>query len=374
MNECIQLKTGPRSRFGISSIATFCPEQVIPNAWYQSALPRKFVNHTGIESRTVSFEDEVTMACHSVDNLVKDTSCSLADCAAIVFASPSFVPMSVANRFLGREQARQEQPNRAARRLVEQLGIHPRRSIGINGFCSGYAKALSIVKNRLMPRLELSESEYILVITSSRISRITDFSCRQSGALFGDFATATMLSLCDSKDYPVALEVVDAQYCKQTVDQAYFDFDMKEDVLVPTNDGGRSVESKRLVFSMNGMGIADTAPRAMAASAADLLKSNGVDPSEIHQIVPHQAGDGILRLAGMKFADVGLTAEVVSGMAKEVGNVSSGSVPFSLRRLWRKLHGNVLCPVAAVGDPGKREVSRGCILLRSTNRKHSIAA
>ncbi len=360
--------------FGISSISTFRPKQVISNAWYESTLPRKFVNHTGIESRLVSFEDEVTMAARCVRNLEKEASCFLEDCAAVVFASPSFVPMSVANRFLGRERARQEQPNRAAHRLVERLGIQPRRVLGINGFCSGYAKALSLVKNKLMPSIELADSEFILVVTASRISRITDFSCRQSGALFGDLATATMLSRCDSKTYPVAFEVIDARYGKKPVNRAYFDFTMKDDVLVPTDTGGRSHEAKRLVFSMDGMGIADTAPRAMAASAHEILVANAVNPGDIQHIVPHQAGDGILRLAGMKFEDVGLTAAVVNGMAKEVGNVSSGSVPFALKRLWGELHGNVLCPVAAVGGPGKCEVSQGCILLRSTRRSRSIAA
>ena len=181
MSQRPQLPFRAPPSFGISSISTFRPKQVIPNAWYESTLPRKFVNHTGIESRLISFEDEVTMGTQCVQNLVSEASCFLEDCAGVVFASPSFVPMAVANRFLGRERARQEQPNRAAYRLVERLGIRPRRVLGINGFCSGYAKALSLVKNKLMPSIELSDSEFILVVTASRISRITDYSCRQSG-------------------------------------------------------------------------------------------------------------------------------------------------------------------------------------------------
>jgi 3-oxoacyl-[acyl-carrier-protein] synthase-3 len=282
--------------------------------------------------------------------------------------------MSVANRYLGRELARREQPTRAAVELVQRLGIQPRRVCGINGFCCGYAKALKMIKRKLLPSLALSESEFMLVITASRISRITDYSCRQSGALFGDLATVTLLSRCDSRDYPVALEVLDARFSKKPVRGVYFDFALKQDVLVPTEDGGRSQQAQRLVFSMDGMGIADTAPRAMAAAAQETLLANSVDPREIQYVVPHQAGDGILRLAEMKFEAMGLTAGVVNGMAKEVGNVSSGSVPFALKRLWSRLHGHVLCPVAAVGSPGKCEVSQGCILLRSTQRNQSIAA
>jgi 3-oxoacyl-[acyl-carrier-protein] synthase III len=282
--------------------------------------------------------------------------------------------MSIANRHWDRNRAREEQLNRAAHRFAESLEIRPRSVIGINSFCSGYARALALVKNKLLPTISLSATEFVLVVTSSRISRITDFSCKQSGALFGDFATATILSRCDSYKYPVSFEVVDALFNKRRVPRPMFDFSMKEDVLVPTPSGGRSYEPQRLVFSMDGMGIADIAPRGMAASAARIMESNRLSPDDVHHVVPHQAGDGILRLAGMKLEDAGLKVDVVNGMAKDIGNVSSSSVPSAIRSLWHELKGNILCPVAAVGAPGKCEVSEGCILLRATPKQHSAAA
>ena len=302
------------------------------------------------------------MAADCVRQLVSKTECDLRDCAGLIFVTPSFVPMHVANRYMNREQARKEQPTRAAHQLAELLEIAPRRVAGMNGFCSGYAKAFSFAKQRFISSIGLKSTEFILVITSNRISRITDYGCRQSGALFGDMATASLLSRTDSEKYPVKFKLVDACYSKKGVSRAYFDFSMKENVLVPTAEGGRDVEPERLVFSMDGMGIADTAPRAMAASADELLNANGVEPSEIQHIVPHQAGNGIIRLASMKFEQLGLTADVVNGFAKNIGNVSSGSVPFALRKLWSELSGYVLCPVAAVGSPGRPEVSQGCLL------------
>ena len=54
--------------------------------------------------------------------------------------------------------------------------------------------------------LDLKKSGiYILPITSNRISRITDFGCRQSGALFGDFVTVSVLARTDSDLYPFDL-------------------------------------------------------------------------------------------------------------------------------------------------------------------------
>ena len=36
-------------------------------------------------------------------------------------------------------------------------------------------------RKKMLPGLDLKKSEYVLLITSNRISRITDFGCRQSG-------------------------------------------------------------------------------------------------------------------------------------------------------------------------------------------------
>ncbi|MBL6724812.1 MAG: hypothetical protein ISQ09_06970 [Rubripirellula sp.] len=351
--------------FGISHISLYQPEQVIANDWYGDSLPKKFVNHTGIEERHISFEDEVSMASKCIEGLSGQNDIDLEDCAGLVFVTPSFVPMHIANRYMNREQARREQPTRAAYALAEKLGLSARKIIGMNGFCSGYAKACLYAKQKMIPTLDLQNSEYILLVTSNRISRITDYGCRQSGALFGDFATVTVLANSDSQKYPVRFDLIDVCYSRQPVSRAYFDFSKKQNVLVPTPDGGREVLTDRLVFSMDGMGIADTAPRAMAASASELLQANGIAAAEVNRIVPHQAGNGIIRLASMKFEQLGLEAAVVNGFAKQVGNVSSGSVPFALSKLWQELSGYVLCPVAAVGSPGRPEVSQGCLLFKT---------
>jgi 3-oxoacyl-[acyl-carrier-protein] synthase III len=114
------------------------------------------------------------------------------------------------------------------------------------------------------------------------------------------------------------------------------------------------------------MGIADTAPRAMASAAGDMLNETGLQPDSIRYVVPHQAGAGIVRLTEMRLRDAGFTAEVVNGMTSNVGNVSSGSIPYTLHQLWNQLDGNILCPVASVGPAGEPAVAQGCIAIRST--------
>ncbi|MEM7783081.1 MAG: 3-oxoacyl-[acyl-carrier-protein] synthase III C-terminal domain-containing protein, partial [Planctomycetota bacterium] len=129
----------------------------------------------------------------------------------------------------------------------------------------------------------------------------------------------------------------------------------------------------RIVFSLDGMGIADIAPRAMANAATKMIKKNDLQPEQIAGIVPHQAGAGIVRLTGMKLEQAGFEVAPINGLTSELGNVSSGSVPYALHQHWNDLEGNILCPVAAVGSPGKPEVSQGCVLLKAASKTRAVA-
>ena len=357
---------------GIAAIATYEPSWVLANDWFAGTIPRKFVHHTGIHSRPISRDDEVTQAERAVQNLVRETDCDLGDCVAIVLASPSFVPRSAARKFLSPEQVRQESPQRAAHELSSRLHLKSAHVRGINWFCSGYSKALQVVQRRILPRIALGQNQFVLVVTSSRISRITDYSCQQTAGLFGDLATATLLARTDSLKYPVNLELLHASAEKRPADGVFFDFHLRQAVPAPTEDGGRTLDAEKLVFSLDGMGIADVAPRAMAAAIEGGLKATGIAPGDVQLVIPHQAGTAIVRLAAMKIEQLGIAGEVINGHTQSVGNVSSGSIPYTLKRLWPRLAGVIACPTAAVGNPGIAEVSQGCILLRTTPRHQSL--
>jgi 3-oxoacyl-[acyl-carrier-protein] synthase III len=362
---------------GISAISIYEPPWVLGNEWFGDTIPRKFVHHTGIESRCVSLEDEVTMAIRAVRNMQRDTGCDLKDCAAVVFASPSFVPLKVARQLLDPERAEQERLRRAARQVVRRLGIPECRAIGLNWFCSGYSRAIAVACRRLLPRLRLAQDQFILVITASRISRITDYGCKQTGALFGDLATVTLLARTDNRTHPVHFNVLYADAEKLPAEAPYFNFQMRNSVLVPRAGGGTEHADVRLVFSLDGMGIADVAPRAMSSAAAKALQLTGIRAEDVRFVVPHQAGTGIVRFTGMKLESCGIRGELINGLTQQIGNVSSCSIPYAMKKTWQRLSGIVACPTAAVGSPGIAEVSQGCILLQATplhDRQRQAAA
>lgn len=351
---------------GISAIATYEPPWVLGNDWYGEIVPRKFVHHTGIESRAISSEDEVTMALRVAKNLQREVGCDFQDCAGVIFVSPSFVPVSTAYKHLGAQRAYEERLQVAARQFVRRLGISTRHVAGINWFCSGYTKALSMACRRFLPERKLERDKHLLIVNVSRISRITDYACKQTGALFGDMATATLIARTDSQKYPAHFEIRYAGAEKQPADGKFFNFQLREQVLTPAPDGGKDHAAQKLVFSIDGMGIADAAPRAMSCALAKALAATSTPPQDVRFVVPHQAGSGIVRLTGMKLEELGVQGELINGLTKQIGNVSSCSIPYALKRYWNKLVGTVACPTAAVGAPGRPELLQGCALLRAT--------
>ena len=66
--------------FGIAKIALHQPEQVIANHWYGESLLKKFVNHTGIEERHISFSDEVTMAVECIEQMLTESAIKQGEC------------------------------------------------------------------------------------------------------------------------------------------------------------------------------------------------------------------------------------------------------------------------------------------------------
>jgi len=362
---------------GISAISLHQPPWELENDWFGDTMPRKFAHHTGIEARAISLDDEVTMGLHAVRQLQRETGCNLADCRGIVFVSPSFLPASIARRHLEPSQVAHERPSHAAKQLASALGMRRCRTIGLNWFCCGYSRAFALVCRRWGPRLALRREEYLLVVAASRISRITDYSCVKTAGLFGDMASATMLAPTASRRHPVHFKVIHADAEKQPAERPVFDFHLRARVPIPVHGGGMVHADERLVYSLDGMAIAEIAPRAMSAAVVKALAKAGLSGGDVNFIVPHQAGSGIVRFTGMKLDEYGVCGELINGLTRRTGNVSACSIPYALKQTWGRLTGLIACPTAAVGSPGKSEILQGCILLRATplhERQTSAAA
>ena len=118
---------------GISAIATYEPPWVLGNDWFRDILPRKFVEHSGIVSRRISQEDEITMGVRAVENLRKETHCRLDDCVAVVFVASSLVSPAVVEQSPDRKQFLRKYGQVAARQFCQRLGCPQSRCSASTG-------------------------------------------------------------------------------------------------------------------------------------------------------------------------------------------------------------------------------------------------
>jgi 3-oxoacyl-[acyl-carrier-protein] synthase III len=351
---------------GISGIGVHQPDLVLGNEWFNGTLSRKFVAHTGIQTRRISWDDEITMGRRAVEALQAQTDCDLRDCAGMVVAVSSLMQSRSADEQQWPGVANHSERARiVACLLAQRLDISARHVFGINWGCSGYPRALEIARRFVLPAVDLRDDQFILVVTINRTSRIIDFGCKNTGAIFGDMAQASLLARVDSRRYPVRFALEYAAAESRPVGSVMFDFHLRENVLAPTPDGGRATLPHRSVLFMDMMGIGDAAPRAMASATADALRRTHISPDDVDYIVPHQAGVAVVNLAAMKLDEFHVRGELLNGFTRDVGNISSSSVPFVLQQMWHRLHGIIVCPTAGVGKAGHASLSQGCVVLRS---------
>ena len=305
------------------------------------------------------------MGVRAVENLRRETGCDFGDCAGVVFISSSLLPYALARQHLGEERGKRERIGLAMREFARRLGIEPPHVRGANWGCSGYAKGLQIAR-RTAAAVELKPDQFILLATVNRTSKITDYGQAAAAAVFGDMAQVTLLASVESQKYPVHFRLLYSATASQRADGVFFKYQLRKNVLTPTCDGGRTAEPERVVFALDMMGLGDTAPRAMAEAAAKALRAAGVQPQDVRYVIPHQAGSGMVRLTAIKLDELGIRGEVINGITREIGNVSSSSIPYAIKQAWDRLDGIIACPQAGVGRPGTATVSYGCTILEAT--------
>ncbi|MDR1140164.1 MAG: ketoacyl-ACP synthase III, partial [Planctomycetaceae bacterium] len=165
----------------IRSIAYYLPENYLGNA----ELAQKFSNWTeekivyklGIERRPIAASEEtaVDMAVKAAENLFENGCCEPEEIDFLLFCTQSpdyFLPTS-------------------ACLIHERLGLP--KSCGALDFnlgCSGYIYGLSLAKGMI----ETGSAQKVLFITSETYSKYINHEDRASRPLFGDGASATLIS------------------------------------------------------------------------------------------------------------------------------------------------------------------------------------
>lgn len=211
-------------------------------------------------------------------------------------------------------------PNTAC--LIQaRLGIEKTGSLDIQAACTGYLYALSIAKSFI----ESGIYKNILIVASEKLSSIVDYTDRNTCVLFGDGASACVVS---SKGAGLLVHNLslgsDGQYA---------------DLLILPGGGSRNpatpetIAKKMHFVQMEGKEIFKHAVRRMASAASIVLEQAGLVQEDIRWLVPHQANIRIIEAIAKRFS---YSTKQVFLTVQKYGNTSASSIGIALDELIRE--------------------------------------
>lgn len=169
----------------------------------------------------------------------------------------------------------------------------------INAACSGFVYALAVAHG-----LIAIGSQKVLLIGTDTLSRITDWTDRNTAVLFADGSGAAVLEAVDGPGQLLAWDL---------------DADGHAEELLYAEIGGN--------IQMDGKEVFRRAVRIMVDSAQKSLAIAGVSADDIALVVPHQANTRIIEAACDR---LGIPMERTAVVLHETGNTSSASIPLAL--------------------------------------------
>ena len=260
------------------------------------------VERTGIRGRRVAADGETTA-----------TLAVTAGAAAIKQAG--FVPEDVELLIVATTTPEQPVPETSAF-VHEGLGLRC-GAFDIGAGCAGFVYSL-VAGSLLLAGGGLGS---VLVIGSETLSRIIDYSDRQTCVLFGDGAGAVLLIAGDGDDGPGILA---------------WDLgcDGSATALIQLPAGGSRLPTSTATVAagqhyvrMDGQEVFRRAVRLLADSASVVLDRAGVAVDEIDLLIPHQANARIMRAVASR---LGIEPQRVVVNIDRYGNTSAASVPLAL--------------------------------------------
>lgn len=281
----------------IIATGSYLPNKILTNFDMEKIVETSddwIVERTGIKQRHIADDNELTtdLAYNASKQAIENSNINKDDIELIVFATTT--------------------PDKtfpsSATILQNKLGISSKCfAFDVQAVCCGFIYALNIANNFI----KTGQVKTALVIGAETISRIVDWTDRNTCVLFGDGAGAVILQATE--------EDKGILNCKMHSDGQY-------GPLLDTS-GGVSLNQKSGLIHMEGREIFKLAVNKMSDCVFENLQECGLTADDISLLVPHQANKRIIDGVGRK---LGLPAEKVILTVQDHANTSAASVPLAL--------------------------------------------
>jgi 3-oxoacyl-[acyl-carrier-protein] synthase-3 len=291
-------------RAAITAVSSYVPDRVLTNAELSKRLDTSdewIVTRTGIRERRIGAPGQTTsmMGAEAVRQLMERRGLQSGDIDAIIVATVTPDMLFPATACL----------------IQDQLGLSGAWGFDLSAACSGFLYALTTGAQLIASGVH----QRVVVVGADLMSSIIDPLDRTTAVLFGDGAGAALLELAES-DYGI----LDFYH--------RVDGSGRNDLLMPA--GGSllppsiaTVTARQHFLKQNGRAVFKFAVTTMVESVQMVLSRNGLTPSDLAMVVPHQANQRILDATAER---LGLPHERVASVLSRYGNTTGATLPLAL--------------------------------------------
>jgi 3-oxoacyl-[acyl-carrier-protein] synthase-3 len=287
---------------------SYLPEKVLSNRDLERMVETNdewIVSRTGMKERRIAAPDEFTstMGAVAARHALADAGLAAEEIDYILVATltPDYAFPSTACL------------------IQHAIGAKQAVAVDMQAACSGYLYCLSMAK----ALVESGMYKNVLVIASEKLSSITNYKDRSTCVLFGDGASACIVSL---KGSGLAIEAV----------QLGADGEQANLLIMPAggcrNPATAETVAQELHFiKMAGNEVFKHAVRRMEAACKGCLDTLKINETDVSWLIPHQANLRIIDAIGRRFEH--LPPERIFKTIQKYGNTSASSVGIALDEL-----------------------------------------
>lgn len=205
--------------------------------------------------------------------------------------------------------------------VQNNLGAKKAAAFDISAACSGFIYGLSIADNAIRG----GTARKALVIGAEVLSRIIDWSDRNTCLLFGDGSGAVVIEACESEQGILSTHLHS--------DGSYWELLHQPGCGSRNPAVQKTLDDRNVFLKMQGNEVFKLAVRAMEDAALQALEQNSLTPPDIDIFIPHQANLRIIDAIGKR---LGLSSDKVFVNIDHYGNTSAASIPLALDEANRK--------------------------------------
>ncbi len=276
----------------------YLPDRVLSNLDLEKTLDTSdewIQSRTGIKRRHIAAENQATsdLAYEAARVAIDDAGLSPHDIDLILVgtATPDLIFPNVACL------------------VQKKLGIKGMAAFSLEAACSGFVYALNIADHFIRS----GQASRALVIGAECMSRIVDWTDRETCVLFGDGAGAVVL---EKGDKPGIIG------SKLAADGSRGDLLRASTGITDTENEGKSP-----TIQMKGNEVFKLAVKTLGSIVDEILEENQLTKDAIDWLVPHQANFRIIQATARR---LDMPMERVVLTVQDHGNTSAASVPMAL--------------------------------------------